>query len=184
MAVELFARRGFSGPQQPLTGWAFSAQSPAGGMPASRVDIDYVNAPVGWTYDPDSGLYYRAQSGRAHIDPQTGLTLTAANVVVLFANHVYTDIVESPSWYSLEIQFWDSGPGLIFRDGQVFELRWIRTQRAGLFSLLDPDGAPALLRPGQTWFQMAGLASARTQADGLWKIDPEELPLNPPPRRP
>jgi hypothetical protein len=183
-ALQFFAERGFSGPQLPLTGWAFSPQPPGEGLPAVRVDIDYVNAPVRWTYDANAGLYARAQSGRSHVDPQTGLTLTAANVAVLFAHHVYTDIVESPSWYSLEIQFWDRGPGLIFRDGQAFEVTWLREQRSGLFSLVDAAGLPLPLRPGQTWFQMAGLGSTRAQTGGLWTIDPEELPLNPPPRRP
>ncbi len=182
--LELFAERGFTGPQLPLTGWAFSTQPPTTGLAATQVDVDYLNAPVRWTYDSTTGLYYRAQSGTAHTDAETGLTLTAANVVVLFANHVYSDIQESTNWYSLEIQFWDSGPGLMFRDGQAFELTWVRQERPGLFALVDANNNPAPLKPGQTWFQMAGLASSHSQTDGRWAIDPEELPLQTPPRRP
>ncbi len=182
--LELFAERGFTGPQLPLTGWVFSTQPPATGLPATQVDVDYLNAPVRWTYDSTTGLYYRAQSGTAHTDAETGLTLTAANVVVLFANHVYSDIQESTNWYSLEIQFWDSGPGLMFRDGQAFELTWVRQQRPGLFALVDANNNPVPLKPGRTWFQMVGLASSQSQTDGRWTIDPEELPLRTPPRRP
>jgi hypothetical protein len=73
---------------------------------------------------------------------------------------------------------------LMFRDGQAFELTWVRQERPGLFALVDANNNPLPLKPGQTWFQMVGLASSQSQTDGRWTIDPEELPLRTPPRRP
>ena len=54
------------------------------------------------------------------------MRLSADNVVVVFAHHLYTDIRESSNFYSLEIQFWGRGPALIFRNGQAY--RGVRQQ--------------------------------------------------------
>ena len=184
-AQRWFADRDSDEGLPPLEGWSFSKQAPAdGGAPAEKVDIPYSNAPVVWTYEAESGTYLRAQSGVPHVDAISGLTHRAANVVVLFANHVYSSIQESTYWYSLEIQFWGEGPLLLIRDGQVFEGEWRRWQREGLFEIVTENGEPLPLRPGQTWFQMVGLASTVDYADGVLEIDPEELALNTPPTRP
>jgi len=166
-------------------GWTFSKQAPSSaGSAAEKVDIYYANAPVVWTYEAESGTYLRAQSGAPHVDASSGLTHRAANVVVLFANHVYSSIQESTHWYSLEIQFWGEGPLLLIHDGQVFEGEWRRWEREGLFEIFTESGEALPLRPGQTWFQMVGLASTVVYADGGLEIDPEELPLNTPPTSP
>ncbi len=173
------AARGLEGRPE-LSGWAFAARTPAGES-ATTVGVAYVNAPALWTYDQASGLYLRSQSGRKQVDALTSLRLTAANVVVLFANHLYTDIVESPSWYSLEIQFWGQGPALVYRDGVALRGLWLRPQRNGLFGLVNQAGAPLALKPGRTWFEFVPLDSGLTVESGIWAIAPTVLPQQTPP---
>ena len=165
-----------------LTGWAFSPALLNPGRPADRVHVGYLNSPVDWTYDAESGNYLRSQNGNRQVDALTSLRLTAANVVVLFAHHLYSDIRESTNFYSLEIQFWGQGRALIFRDGQIFEGQWLRPQRAGLFQLADASGAPIPLKPGRTWFEFVALDSAVDMREGGWAITATTLPEQTPPK--
>jgi len=165
-----------------LSGWAFSAAPLAPGRPADRLHVNYLNSPVDWTYDLESGNYLRSQNGNRQVDALTKLRLTAANVVVLFAHHLYSDIRESSNFYSLEIQFWGQGQALVFRDGQMFEGLWLRPQRAGLFSLVDASGAPIPLKPGRTWFEFVALDSGVDRREGAWAITATILPEQTPPK--
>ena len=112
----------------------------------------------------------------------TSLRLTAANVAVLFAYQLYSDICESTNFYSLEIQFWGQDKTLVFRDGQIFEGQWLRPQRAGLFQLVDAASAPLPLKPGRTWFEFVALDSTVDMREGEWAITAATLPEKTPPK--
>jgi hypothetical protein len=153
-----------------LSGWSFRTSPPRGGRPADLVQVGYFNAPADWSYDSASSLYLRSQDETRQVDALTGLRLTAANVVVLYAHHLYTDIQESTNFYSLEIQFWGQGRALVFRDGQAFEGVWLRPGRHGLFRLVDASGAPIPLKPGRTWFEFVPLDSTVEVRGSEWAI--------------
>lgn len=165
-----------------LSGWAFSAQPPRSGAPAPAVRVGYLNSPVDWRYEAENGAYHRWQDGVRHTDAETRRRLTARNVVVLFAHHTYTDIRESPNFYSLEIQFWGQGPALIFRDGLAYRATWVREAREGLFQLVDAAGASVPLKPGRTWFEFVALDSLVEFEAGAWTITASVLPQLTPPR--
>ncbi len=155
-------RRGISG-RKDLRGMTFDANPPPGGAPASDVSILYTAgiSQVEWVYDATSGRYYRWQGGAAHREELTGAQLSAANVIVVAANHVETDIVED-TWggghWSIEVQIWGEGPVSIFRDGQRFDGIWRRWDRNDTLSFWTRDGSQRIpLRPGNSWFQMAPL---------------------------
>ncbi len=165
-----------------LSGWAFSEAPAPGGLPADKLHVGYLNAPVDWTYDPASGRYLRSQNGTRQVDALDKQRLTASNVVVVFAHHLYSDIRESSNFYSLEIQFWGQGPVRVFRDGQMLEGLWLRPQRAGLFGLVDATGAVLPLKPGRTWFEFAPLDSVIEMSEGHWAIEATILPQQTPPK--
>lgn len=79
-----------------LDGWAFRGEPPpnASGL-ALTIEVDYPATAAVWQYDATSGLYARASDGLAHADALTGAQLTAANVLILYAPHALSDIVES-----------------------------------------------------------------------------------------
>ena len=160
---ELAARRGVNTPPAPhYSALAFSAEPPAGGSPASTIDLRYPSSGVYYRYDAQSALYYRWSDGQPHFDANTDRQVAAANVVVLYANHVEdTTIVES-EWqghvsYSIQIQLWGAGPALFFRDGQRYEGTWERPDMRDMFVLRGAEGAVMRLRPGVTFFQLVPL---------------------------
>ncbi len=145
-----------------LHGMAFSEQVPDGSTgPAKTIDIRYRATRVRWDYDADSSLYKRFSDGQGHYDANTLEQVTAANVIVIYANHPFTDIVES-EWqgsisYSIEIQLWFEGDTVLLRDGQRYDGRWLRPTRESLLSFRTHDGEMLYLKPGNTWFQVVRL---------------------------
>lgn len=142
-----------------LRGMAFSAMPPTENAEShGQIDIRYRATRVHWDYDAETGLYYRTSDGRPHLDANTGEQVSAANVVIIYANHRFTDIVESEFQgnvsYSIEIELWFEGDAVIFRDGQRYAARWQRPTRQHLLSLETLDGEIFPLKPGNTFFQV------------------------------
>ena len=149
--------------RQDLRGWVFATAPPDGGQSATRLVLTYHPQYVSteYSYDPGIGGYQRFIWGEPHTDELTGEQLVADNVVVLYANHVSTDIVEDITGpqplYSVQIQLWGEGPMQLFRDGQMYEGRWLRPQREDLVRFIDATGQPIPLKPGHTWIQLVRL---------------------------
>ncbi|MGH2593917.1 MAG: DUF3048 domain-containing protein [Anaerolineae bacterium] len=171
-------RRNINGPQD-LSGIVFSATPIEPGAPATQVVIPYRGERAEWRYDPSSttcsgqpGCYLRRSDGAPHTDALNGQQLSAANVVVVYANHVedrrYFEDVAAGGHYSIQIQIWNdpSNPTLpggraqIVRDGQVFEGHWSRPGRFDMLTFVDTAGKPIPLKPGITWFQLVRLDAA------------------------
>ena len=148
--------------RQDLLGLAFRASPPEDGQPARYVELAYLPgvASAEWTYAPDLGLYQRTILGEPHTDELTGQQITAANIVLVYANHVETDILEDlvgGGHYSIEIQVWGEGPVQIVRDGQVYNGSWIRQAREDMLSFRDAAGQPLTFKPGNSWYQLVPL---------------------------
>lgn len=163
--IELWAeaeKRGISG-RQDLRGLTFETTPPDDGSPAQDIDIAYRAgiSRVRWTFDASAGRYYRWQGGVAHREELSGDQLSSANVIIVSANHIETDILED-TWggghWSIEIQIWGEGPASIFRDGQRYDGLWRRRDRHDMLSFWTTDGKQRLpLKPGNSWLQMVPL---------------------------
>lgn len=170
--------------RQAIEGMVFNQQPPSGGQPALSITLPYSATYVRWNYNAEVSRYFRFADGVTHMDGLTGAPITAANVVVVFAHHQTTDIIEDfvgydprtgkGGNYSLEIQVWGSGPALVYRDGQVFAATWSRQTRFGPLQFFDTATAqPLVLKPGNTWFQLVNLNSPITQPDAhSWQVVP------------
>jgi hypothetical protein len=156
--TQLAADQGVSTPPS-LHGMAFDAALPPGAAgAASRAEIAYAATRVLWEYDSGAGRYRRSADGLGHYDATTLEQVSAANVVILYADHTFTDIVES-QWqgsvsYSIEVKLWFEGDALLLRDGQQYAARWVRPTREDLISLRTPAGDLLPFKPGNTWFQV------------------------------
>ena len=99
------------------------------------------NTVAEWRYDPASQTYARwidtanMPQLDPHVDSLNGQALSAANVVVVVANYVTSNIHESDSgdklYFSYDIELYGSGPAKLFRDGQMYELTWTRDKVKG-----------------------------------------------------
>ena len=142
-----------------LQGLAFHEQPPhAADGPAEVIDLRYRGTRIRWVYNAELGLYRRFADGQVHADSNTGQQITAANIVVMSAEHTDTYIVESV-WensvtLSTQIAVWGQNEVILFRDGQRYDGYWTRTIREHIISLRTPDGELLYLKPGNTWFQV------------------------------
>jgi len=161
----------------PLYGFTFSDTSPAG----QRVDsIGIKKAPwpewatVEWRYDSATQKYLRFVTGSPHIDNSYAVTakwgnaadcvtsggetrtqVTASNVVVLYAEHARTNIIEDANnATSVYINLVGQGDADIFRDGIQVHGRWQRDSVQQFFQFVDGAGQTIPLKPGSTWFEI------------------------------
>jgi len=126
------------------------------GPPALTVEIPYcASSAARWVYDEANNLYKRWVAGEPHIDALTGEQIKAANVVVLFAEHRATDIVEdSLGSTAIDIRLEGEGRAVICRDGVGLDVTWERVAKDEPLVFRDDDGDIVPFRPGQTWFQI------------------------------
>lgn len=164
--------------RQDLKGMHFDDAVPEGGQPADSIHIPYPhrNMIVDYQYDPEAGVYLRWDGGDPHVDAVTGEQITVTNVIVLYANHVDTDIYEDEprrNHPSVQIQLWGTGPAVVFRDGQAFEGLWARPNRDDMVVFRDPTGQiPIPLKPGNIWIQLVPMEGHRWTFEATW--GPEE----------
>ncbi|MFQ3648624.1 MAG: DUF3048 domain-containing protein [Anaerolineae bacterium] len=143
----------------PLEGMRFHPEPPdfphTSGIYA---EVRYLTTTVEWHYHPPTGRYYRSTNGERHFDALTETQISADNVLIVYAGHYLTDIVESGSGdnvhWSAQITLWPRGAGVLLRDGRAYEVEWRRGSRYELLTLWTRDGQPVPLKPGQTWVQV------------------------------
>jgi hypothetical protein len=147
--------------------FVFSDLPPGGGRDATHLKIVYkpTFSETEYRYDPASHTYKRFDLGQPTIDELTGKQVAPSNVVVLYANHVDSDIpadTHDPNhtWYAEVIQLWGQGPARLMRDGKVYDCAWVREnpqQENDRLILLDGAGNQVPFRPGTTWIQLVRL---------------------------
>ena len=139
-----------------LKGLTFANAAPAGGKPATRVSIPYDSrfADSIWDLVPDSALYKKSLLGSPLVDARKQ-QVQAANVVVIFAPHTVTDVIEdSLGSRSIKIDLKRQGPGgpvpgragvrgamAARRPQRIYPLRRCRRERPGL-------------KTGRSWFEV------------------------------
>ena len=142
---------------------AFDSTPPAGGAPATYVALDYSTwSHVEWDYNAEDGRYYRTVDGETFIDGNNGEQVSAANVIIIYAPHTFDkEICVYPNeedntcnLYTTEIQIWGQGFGQIIRDGQKYDVTWVRNNRSDMLTFIGADGNVVPLQVGNTWFQV------------------------------
>jgi len=135
-------------------GFVFSDAAP-NGEPAPNVFIPYPRATsfTQWSYDTASGKYLRYIDDQPLVDAASG-QVAASNVIVYFAEHQPTDIVEdSNGATAIRIIINGKGPAWFFRDGQLTKGFW-ETDGTRTPYFAHEDGRPYQLKPGNTWVQV------------------------------
>ncbi len=122
---------------------------------ATTVRIPYPGGNgVEWRYDPESGRYLRFQGGAPHMDQMTGQQVSSDNVIVLFAEHELTNIVEdSLGTLSVKIHLYGFGALRLFRNAKVYEGTW-RANDQSPPRWFGPGEQAIALKPGRTWIQV------------------------------
>ncbi|HEY2979833.1 MAG TPA: SdrD B-like domain-containing protein [Anaerolineales bacterium] len=164
----------------------FTDEAPAGGFPAVQINVFFSNLnQSGWTYDPLYQSYLRFTDkadleaiGVLHADTDrlSGRQLDFENVIVLFAEH---DVI-SPTNLDIHLEQGDKGPAMLFRDGQVYKIRWStisgdyekQTGRRRPIQWLNAEGTALFaLKPGHTWvIVVTPFSTVKDQGGGSWRV--------------
>ena len=147
------AAQGLEAPVR-LEGFFFS-QTLDQGESAPNIYVPYPGSTsfTQWSYDPGSGKYLRWISGSPLYDLNGG-QVAASNVIIYFAEHQATNIVEdSNGATSIRIIVNGRGPAWFFRDGRLNRGFWqTNGSRPPYFSY--EDGRPYALKPGNSWIEV------------------------------
>ena len=171
-------------PRHNYTGSLFSEEVPTGGQPANEIHEYWALLNQSkWAFDAASESWWRYVDEsdpdtvgmlQADTDRLTGRQLKFENIILLFAEHT----VITPTIVDIDLQVGQSGRAHLFRDGQVFEIRWSTRageyeQRTGLrrpIQFLNLDGMPAALKPGHTWVIIFNFDSRLEETSpGSWR---------------
>lgn len=161
----------------------FSETTPAGGKPASQVDMFFSQLNQSrWVYDPayQGWLRYVDKTSEqtefhADTDRLNGRQVEFENLIVLFVEH---ELIQ-PTIIDMYMGQGELENGLAFRDGQMYEIKW--NTRAGEYeretgfrrpiAFQDKNGEPFPLRPGRSWIIIATPYSDYSQNEpGKWKF--------------
>lgn len=175
-------RKGLDNSPQTISGGFFSGEAPQSPLNVTRIFSFYsVYNYNFWEYDPELNKYLRYQEAKdltkvknetyeQLFDDLTKQPVTAANVVVLFAPHIFANGYNAEDEvYNIDLI--DYGNAYVFRDGVAVPARWNRTAVDQPILLTHLDGSPIYLRPGQTFYQVMGVTSRQIQNGTEWRFE-------------
>ncbi len=168
------------------SGNVFSPTPPAGGLPASQVNVfwNYGNQSQ-FRYDPLSGAYQRFSNHPETIEeftPQTdrltGQQLLYDNVIVIYVEH----IAYAETKIDINLGVGNMGAATLFRDGQIYHIYWNtvaqayeqETLRLRPIRFTDASSNPISLKPGHTWvhvFTTASVVYEKNPGSGIWTAE-------------
>lgn len=139
----------------PIEGYTFSETLPKGES-ARSIHIPYPRtSAVDWAYDAASGRYLRSVQGAPHLEGLTNQQIAADNIILFYAEHKKTDIVEdSLGSTAIDIVMEGSGQAQLCRDGVAQKVQWKQSSSGALIQYYDEEGQIVPLKPGQTWIQL------------------------------
>ena len=154
---------------EPIYGMAFDQAAPSAGTALSEIQVAYRQTEVTWDYDAASGRWLRSQDGAPHMDATSGEQISAANVLVLEADHIEQPFVSENYWgpgdYAFSVPLINSGRVFLLRDGQYVEGEWHRAQRTDPLTYTDLAGNHARLQARQHLCRIGAALDQRFRID-------------------
>lgn len=117
-----------------------SNDSPSAQPTATTITINYSEPifQVQFIYDPASNSYVRHLAGQPHIDAATNNPITVKNLIVI-------KMAE-------DINAVGRGEALLYKDGNVQNIRWLQKDFNSRIELTDEQGNEVALNRGDSWF--------------------------------
>lgn len=145
--------------------YEFKTEAPLSARPASQtVSFDfwegYPDYSVKWVYDQATNNYIRYNHGVKHIDKDTGKTLTAKNLVILYMRESAANDGYEGNAHRLYTNK-GTGKAIVFMDGKETRATWSKASREGKL-ILTAAGQKVKLNPGRIWFEILPTGSEVT----------------------
>lgn len=172
-------KKGLDNTRQVLNGGFFSEDVPTSDLVVNKIHTFFSAYNYNyWQYDSFFHKYFRYQEANDMLngkmeaylplsDAQTGLPVTADNVVVLFAPYTFATQNEAEDEV-YHVDLVDSGNAYVFRDGTAIPAKWNRIDEHQPILLTSLLGTPIYLRPGNTFYEVIGTTSSYTQNGTDW----------------
>lgn len=172
-------KKGVDNVRHAMSGGFFSQEVPPSDLIVNRIYTYFsVYSYNYWQYDPSLHKYFRYQeandmvNGRTEAyaplsDAETGLPVTADNVVILFVPYTFATRNEAEDEV-YHVDLVDSGNAYVFRDGVAIPATWERIDQNQPILLTSLLGTPIYLHPGQTFYEVIGTTSSYTQNGTDW----------------
>jgi Protein of unknown function (DUF3048) N-terminal domain/Protein of unknown function (DUF3048) C-terminal domain len=145
-AVALFAFGGDPTPPHPLFTYRPSGEAAIGGVPIREAFVGFdAGFDVTWNWDAASGTWHRTFLGEQEF-VDGGAPIAPKNVIVQFVDYVGGSTPEAVMT--------GEGDVWVLTDGRAFSGRWKRSTPEDPGVLVDTNGEPILLSPGQTWVEL------------------------------
>jgi len=177
----VLAAKKINNDRQNLDGLTFKLDAPSGGNPGSSIYVRYSAAIYNrWDYDSSTGTYKRFvdaaddpnRNNEQYVqltDKLTAQPIAAQNVVMVYVDHTYVKKTSTTEVFNMKLI--GQGKAYVARDGQLYEVTWKRANQTDVMTLVNKDGTPFALKPGQTWFEVLGTSSSLTDMkNGAWKF--------------
>jgi Protein of unknown function (DUF3048) N-terminal domain/Protein of unknown function (DUF3048) C-terminal domain len=120
------------------------------GDPSVGFNLHIQNVRPEWRFVPASNTYERSQDGKPHVLAD-GTRVAFTNVVVLWINYDRSEAdARVPDGGTV-----GTGKAVVFTNGRAITATWTRPDRLKPFALTDATGAPILLTPGTSFFELA-----------------------------
>jgi hypothetical protein len=173
------AKKGIDNTKHILRGGFFTERIAEGGLTATRIFSFFSKYSYNyWGYDDATHKYFRYQEANDMVgknkeaysplmDQQTGLPVTAENVVVLFAPYTFANQYDAHDEV-YHVDLLSSGSAYVFRDGVATPAVWNRTDENQPLLLTTLTGYPIYLRPGRTFYEVMGVTSTYKQDGADW----------------
>lgn len=179
---QVAVEQGAENARQNLDGMKFDPVTPANGQSGTQITVRHsISAYSRWDYDAATGRYLRFQDTQEAndqasetfeplIDRLTNQQIATDNVVVIVVGHKYAFGTKSGPNEVIEIGLEGTGPAYAFRDGQVYQLNWVRATTESVMTLQYSDGTPYPFKPGSTWFELVGKSSTITPSGSAYRF--------------
>lgn len=129
---------------------ALQFRGPGDVTPAGEAALDFKvsfllkSYTVGYQYNAEKQVYERQVNGKPHLDLNNGNAVSAANVIVMGADHKVLDDVGR-----LQVDTELGGQALLFQGGVAVTGKWSRSP-GDIIRFVQPDGKEARMIPGIT----------------------------------
>lgn len=174
----ILEKYGIDNSPQDVSGMKFDLSIPGEGVEADQVFVRFSGGMYNyWDYDPGSGRYLRFSETDNDIartnptyaplfDRLTGKQIAVENVVILLAQYSHVDGLEEV----FDVDLLGNGKAYLARDGLLFQVNWQRVQALDVLTMVNNDGEPFPLKPGQTWFEVLGITSQAEPIMNGWEF--------------
>jgi hypothetical protein len=114
-----------------------------------------------WQWDEDAGRWQRMYED-APMTLDTGMPITAANVIIQQVVVTEGDLVDVLGYHSPEVTVTGTGKAWILRDGVMIAGTWSRPVMGAVTKFVTKFGEIIPLAPGNTWVEMVAKGTPPT----------------------